>query len=187
MEDDDEFGDLYTDFLRPFESSEPLSSSAPQPHQSSAAPQSFHCLIDPKVLDEEEKIHFVAPHPNPSVSHPPNSQTLAPAASVPTAPVSGSKVLEAKDVELPKANSVDLNIGGKDLDLTDNDVNFDIEEANNGAVNSERRAPPRFEFTIYVPARYPPEFQLPAPTSGSRTCLPSPNLIGTTRFIQAIF
>ncbi|KAM1954217.1 hypothetical protein FF2_023425 [Malus domestica] len=148
MEDDDEFGDLYTDVLRPFESSEPLSSSAPQPHQSSAAPQSFHCPIDPKVLDEEDKIHFVAPHSNPSVSHPPNSQTLAPAASVPTnsardaAPVSGSKVLEAKDVELPKANSVDLNIGGKDLDLTDNDVNFDIEEANNGAVNSERRAHP---------------------------------------------
>ncbi|KAM1260421.1 hypothetical protein ACFX2G_026437 [Malus domestica] len=139
MEDDDEFGDLYTDVLRPFESSEPSLSSAPQPHQSSAAPQSFNRPIDLNVLDEEDKILFAAPHSNPSVSHPSNSQTLAPAASVPTnsardaAPVGGSRVLEAKDVELPKVNSVDLNIGGKDLDSMDKDVNFDIEEVNNGA------------------------------------------------------
>ncbi|KAB2618803.1 trichohyalin-like [Pyrus ussuriensis x Pyrus communis] len=139
MEDDDEFGDLYTDVLRPFESSQPSSSSAPQPHRSSAAPQSFHRPIDVNVPDEEDEILFAAPHSNPSVSRPSNSQTLAPAASVPTnsardaAPAGGSRVLEAKDVELPKVNSVDLNIGGKDLDLMDKDVNFDIEEANNGA------------------------------------------------------
>ncbi|TQE13399.1 hypothetical protein C1H46_000966 [Malus baccata] len=74
-----------------------------------------------------------------SVSLSKGFKALAPAASVPTnstrdgAPAGGSRVLEAKDVELPKVKPMDLNIGGKDLDVMDKDVDSDIEEANNGA------------------------------------------------------
>lgn len=134
MEDDDEFGDLYTDVLRPFESSQ--SSSAPQPHQPSTAPQP-HRPIDLNLRNEEDEILYAAPHSNPSLPHPPNTQTLAPADPAPANSTKdadsagGSRVLEDKGVELPKVDSVDSNIGGKSVDLMDKDVNFDIEEDNN--------------------------------------------------------
>ncbi|KAL6274982.1 hypothetical protein ACE6H2_025674 [Prunus campanulata] len=134
MEDDDEFGDLYTDVLRPFES--PQSSSAPQPHQPSTAPQP-HRPIDLNLRNEEDEILYAPPHSNPSLPHPPNTQTLAPADSAPANSTKdadsagGSRVLEDKGVELPKFDSVDSNIGGKSVDLMDKDVNFDIEEDNN--------------------------------------------------------
>lgn len=134
MEDDDEFGDLYTDVLRPLESSQ--SSSAPQTHQPSTAPQPYR-PIDLNLRNEEDEILCAAPHSNPSLPHPPDTHTLAPADSVPANSTKdadsagGSRGLEDKGVELPKVDTVDSNIGGKTVDLMDKDVNFDIEEDNN--------------------------------------------------------
>ena len=75
MEDDDEFGDLYTNMLRPFASSLSLS-SASQPHQPLPVPPSLHRSIDLnlKSSNDDDGIVFEAPHSN---STAPN-QTLAP-------------------------------------------------------------------------------------------------------------
>ncbi|KAE8676100.1 protein WAX2 isoform 2 [Hibiscus syriacus] len=57
MEDDDEFGDLYTDVLRPFSStSEPTSSAsvAPQPHRPSPAPTHLHLAIDLNLQSQDD-------------------------------------------------------------------------------------------------------------------------------------
>ena len=155
MEDDDEFGDLYTDVLRPFASSSSLS-SASQPHQPSPAPPSLHSPIDLnlKSSKDDDGIVFGAPHSN---STAPN-QTLAPQPKEPVreavkldlAPNSiaredsagGARVLEAGDVELPRrtgpeagvVESEALSRGGGEggVDLMDKDVNFDIEDGNTG-------------------------------------------------------
>ncbi|KAJ9688982.1 hypothetical protein PVL29_014572 [Vitis rotundifolia] len=73
MEDDDEFGDLYTDVLRPFSSS-----SAPQPHQSSSNPASFNPSIDLNTHSDDEDFLYVAPKSNSTISHKPINQTLVP-------------------------------------------------------------------------------------------------------------
>ena len=75
MEDDDEFEDLYTNMLRPFASSSPLS-SASEPHQSLLVPPSLHRPINLnlKSSNDDDGIIFKAPHSN---STAPN-QTLAP-------------------------------------------------------------------------------------------------------------
>ena len=75
MEDDDEFEDLYTNMLRPFASSSPLS-SASEPHQSLLVPPSLHRPINLnlKSSNDDDGIVFEAPHSNSTV---PN-QTLAP-------------------------------------------------------------------------------------------------------------
>ena len=75
MEDDEEFGDLYTDVLRPFASSSSLSSTS-QPHQPLPAPPSLHRPINLnlKSSNDDDRIVFGAPHSN---STAPN-QTLAP-------------------------------------------------------------------------------------------------------------
>ncbi|KAL0013552.1 hypothetical protein SO802_000621 [Lithocarpus litseifolius] len=155
MEDDDEFGDLYTDVLRPFASSSSLS-SASQPRQPSPAPPSLHRPIDlnPKSSKDDDGIVFGAPHSN---STAPN-QTLAPQPEEPLREVvkldlapnsiaredsaGGARVLEAGDVELPRrtgpeagvVESKTLSRGGGEggVDLMDKDVNFDIEEGNTG-------------------------------------------------------
>ena len=155
MEDDDEFGDLYTDVLRPFASSSSLS-SASQPHQPSPAPPSLHSPIDLnlKSSNDDDGIVFGAPH---SSSTAPN-QTLAPQPKEPVreavkldlAPNSiaredsagVARVLEAGYVELPRrtgpeagvVESEALSRGGGEggVDLMDKDVNFDIEEGNTG-------------------------------------------------------
>ena len=76
MEDnDDEFGDLFTDVLKPFASSSSLSSTL-QPHQPLPAPPFLHRPIDLnlKSNNDDDGIVFEAPHSN---STTPN-QTLAP-------------------------------------------------------------------------------------------------------------
>ena len=75
MEDDNEFGDLYTNMLRPFASSLSLS-SASQPHQPLLVPPSLHRPINLnlKSSNDDDGIVFRAPHSN---STAPN-QTLAP-------------------------------------------------------------------------------------------------------------
>lgn len=60
MEDDDEFGDLYTDVLRPFSSS-----SAPsEPHQSSSNPASFGHSIDLNAHSDVDDFLCAAPKSN---------------------------------------------------------------------------------------------------------------------------
>ncbi|KAK4257531.1 hypothetical protein QN277_007105 [Acacia crassicarpa] len=72
MEDDDEFGDLYTDVLRPFAST------------SSTAPQSFSALpsssrsIDLNLQTNQEEILHGASYPNSAVPCQPSDQTRAP-------------------------------------------------------------------------------------------------------------
>ena len=65
MEDDDEFGDLYTDVLRPFSSS----SAAPPPHQSSSNPAPFTPSIDLNAQSDDEDFLYVAPKSNSAISH----------------------------------------------------------------------------------------------------------------------
>ncbi|KAM5548169.1 FIP1[V]-like protein [Rosa sericea] len=120
MEDDDEFGDLYTDVLQSFQSSSQPSSSAPAP------PQSLHRPIDLnlKTEDADDEILAQAPPPQSHESNP-NSQTLAPDSTRAADSGGGSRVLEAKDVKLQS----------KDSDLTEKEVNFDIEEEGNNGIS----------------------------------------------------
>ncbi|KAE7999415.1 hypothetical protein FH972_003848 [Carpinus fangiana] len=77
MEDDDEFGDLYTDVLRPFTSTS-ASSDALQPHWVSLAPPSLTRPIDLNLKNDNDEILFGAPRANPAATNRPSDQTLAP-------------------------------------------------------------------------------------------------------------
>ncbi|XP_022750223.1 FIP1[V]-like protein isoform X2 [Durio zibethinus] len=69
MEDDDEFGDLYTDVLRPLSST----STIPQPHRSSPTIAHLHRPIDLNLQSrDDDNTFFGAPRPIPG------TQTLAP-------------------------------------------------------------------------------------------------------------
>ncbi|KAJ6382251.1 hypothetical protein OIU77_030823 [Salix suchowensis] len=109
MEDDDEFGDLYTDVLRPFSSS---SSSTPQPAQPLSAPSFLHRPIDinDAVKDDEEEIL----HGNPPA---PSNQN-----SFQTTSYSAPQVRVLGDAKSPIKGSIG----------EDSEVNFDIEEVNTG-------------------------------------------------------
>ncbi|XP_054820770.1 FIP1[V]-like protein [Prosopis cineraria] len=72
MEDDDEFGDLYTDVLRPFA---PTSSTAPQ---SFSAPPSATGSIDLNFQTHRLEILHGASHPNSAVPYQSSDQTGAP-------------------------------------------------------------------------------------------------------------
>ena len=158
MEDDDEFGDLYTDVLRPFASS---SSSAPQTHKSSPTPPPLLRSID---LNRQEN-HQTPPF-GPSYSKSVVPVQLAnqtppiqpPRESVPAGSsgfvlnlaarndgegsrVKGVKDFASVDVELPNRALEDRNFGvesgivgalEKDVNLMDKDVKFDVEEENVG-------------------------------------------------------
>lgn len=155
MEDDDEFGDLYTDVLQPFASSS--LSSATQSHQVSPAPPSLHRPIDLNLQSDDDGIVFGAPHSNSIASN----QTLAPQptesirdstlAAKPDLALNsigrdergedsagGARVLEEGDVELlKKPPEEDVSFGGVDEGLNRGgegavDVKFDIEESNTG-------------------------------------------------------
>lgn len=65
MEDDDEFGDLYGDVLRPFSSS----SAVPQPHQLSSNPASFSPSIDLNAQSDDDDFLYVGPKSNSTISH----------------------------------------------------------------------------------------------------------------------
>uniref|UniRef100_A0A6N2MQL2 Pre-mRNA polyadenylation factor Fip1 domain-containing protein n=1 Tax=Salix viminalis TaxID=40686 RepID=A0A6N2MQL2_SALVM len=109
MEDDDEFGDLYTDVLRPFSSS---SSSTPQPAQPLSAPSFLHRPIDinDAVKDDDEEIL----HGNPPA---PSNQN-----SFQTTSFSAPQVRVLGDAKSPIKGSIG----------EDSEVNFDIEEVNTG-------------------------------------------------------
>ncbi|KAK7304795.1 hypothetical protein VNO77_42684 [Canavalia gladiata] len=137
MEDDDEFGDLYTDVLRPLASS---SSSAPHPNHSSPTPPSFD-LNAPQIA-------YDAPHSNspaPNQLPPPQSTPSTTAAAAIDQPqveesAAGAKILDAEvaDRALPDSK---LNAGGEGgvegVDPMDRDVKFDIEDEDGGDVGSE--------------------------------------------------
>ncbi|XP_059637784.1 FIP1[V]-like protein [Cornus florida] len=72
MEEDDEFGDLYTDVLQSF-----TSSSVPQPHQVHSTPPSLTRLIDPNGQSDDEEILFGASNSKPSFSFASSSQKQA--------------------------------------------------------------------------------------------------------------
>ncbi|PON79446.1 Pre-mRNA polyadenylation factor Fip [Parasponia andersonii] len=161
MEDDDEFGDLYTDVLRPFASSS-SSSSAPQLHQTSTAPpipQSLRRPIDLNLHNDDDGAMPRAPSSNPATT----AETLAPdptpdagaaaagsAANNSITPgevVARPRVLLSGDVKLrdgvvKESNSnsnLSYGVGsgndgvrGQDQNLMNKDVTFDIEEGNLG-------------------------------------------------------
>ncbi|KAG6628061.1 FIP1[V]-like protein [Carya illinoinensis] len=153
MEDDDEFGDLYTDVLRPFASTPTASSAAQDSLLASHAPPS---LNRPTGSDDEE-IVYGAPRLNSAVPNLHSDLNLAPRAVEPTrdlTPVAvvnssqnliagdvreedlaaESRVLDKGGVELPIRNPLeDVNYGGdRTEDLIEQDVKFDIEEATAG-------------------------------------------------------
>lgn len=109
MEDDDEFGDLYTDVLRP------LSAASQSPHQTSpAASTSLHRPID---LDLNLKSNdHPASAPNSTPPH-----TLAPTPPLPS-------------FHAPPRADTDGEFTDNDNDVK---VKFDIEEANNGISNDD--------------------------------------------------
>lgn len=160
MEDDDEFGDLYTDVLQPFASS----SSAPQPHHSSPAPPSIDLNLN------APEIPYAAPHSNSPARHPSSDQiappeirestpaTAASAAAIdgsddaPGEPrvdkqeksAEGARVLDGGDAEFaePDSNGGKEWIAGceaeaKGDDLMDKDVKFDIEDDDGDGIGSE--------------------------------------------------
>ncbi|KAJ6958258.1 hypothetical protein NC653_040046 [Populus alba x Populus x berolinensis] len=116
MEDDDEFGDLYTDVLRPFSS--PLS-SAPQPLP---AISSLHRPIDlnDAIKDDDDEILHVVSHRNPSA--PPNQNPIEITA------FSAPQVRVLGDAESPIKGSI----------AEDRDLNFDIEDVNTGILEDSR-------------------------------------------------
>lgn len=160
MEDDDEFGDLYTDVLRPFASSS--SSSVPQHQLSSSAPPPLQRSIDLNRHHDDENPSFGASYSNSRVPlqfsketpplQPPRESTpvagsfgfvlnLAARNDGDGSRVKGSEDFTSVDVELPNRGLEDRNfgvesgiVGGleKDVNLMDKDVKFDIEEGNAG-------------------------------------------------------
>ncbi|XP_050378143.1 FIP1[V]-like protein [Argentina anserina] len=113
MEDDDEFGDLYTDVLQSFQSSQPSSAPPPPPQlQPPHPPIDLNLKTGPAAAAADE----ILP-PAPAQSNP-NSQTLAPDSAPRAYSQLGARVLEAGDVKL----------GSKDSDLNEKEVDFDIEE-----------------------------------------------------------
>lgn len=113
MEDDDEFGDLYTDVLLPF------AASAPPPQQASAAPaetsQTLRRPIDLNNLhdgdeDDDDDIDVFR----------------APASSLPGVTVAQTLALDSAVAE-PRGGA------GEGSNLREDEVTFDIEEANSVA------------------------------------------------------
>ncbi|KAI3423729.1 Fip1 domain-containing protein [Psidium guajava] len=142
MEDDDEFGDLYTDVLKPFTSS---SSAASQPPQTSPEPvpprrpldlnlkTSHPAGADDDAEDDDANLSGAQrrddpPPPNKSLSLSLNSVKNESAGS-------GDLDLPAR-VLYPQGEKLDAQRGAgggnesRDLDLMDADVKFDIEENN---------------------------------------------------------
>ncbi|XP_011017996.1 PREDICTED: FIP1[V]-like protein isoform X2 [Populus euphratica] len=116
MEDDDEFGDLYTDVLRPFSSS---LSSAPQPLP---ATSSLHRPIDlnDAIKDDDDEILHAVSHRHPSA---PSNQN-----PIEIAAFSASQVRVLGDAESPIKGSI----------AEDRDLNFDIEDVNTGILEDSR-------------------------------------------------
>ncbi|TKY73100.1 FIP1of V protein [Spatholobus suberectus] len=109
MEDDDEFGDLYTDVLLPFASP---SSSAPQPHQSSPAPPSLDLNLNAAQIPcDAPRANSPAPYQLPPGEPPPSAAEEPP---------------KIPDAEPPPDAKPDAG-GGEGVDPMDREVKFDIE------------------------------------------------------------
>ncbi|KAJ6296180.1 hypothetical protein OIU78_024086 [Salix suchowensis] len=116
MEDDDEFGDLYTDVLRPFSSS--LSSS----RQTLSAHSSLHRPIDlnDAIKDEDDEILRVTSHRNLPA---PSNQN-----SIEITSFSAPQVRVLGDAKSPIKGSI----------AEDRDLNFDIEDVNTEIIEDSR-------------------------------------------------
>ncbi|KAJ6372548.1 hypothetical protein OIU76_026950 [Salix suchowensis] len=116
MEDDDEFGDLYTDVLRPFSSS--LSSS----RQTLSAHSSLHRPIDlnDAIKDEDDEILRVTSHRNLPA---PSNQN-----SIEITSFSAPQVRVLGDAKSPIKGSI----------AEDRDLNFDIEDVNTEILEDSR-------------------------------------------------
>jgi len=120
MEDDDEFGDLYTDVLRPFASP---SSSASHPHQSSPAPAppsiDLNLNLNASQIPSDASLAVSpAPHqlPPPDLQAPPPSAAEEP-----------RKIPDGEPQ--PNANLAAADAG---IDPIEREVKFDIEEEDEG-------------------------------------------------------
>lgn len=151
MEDDDEFGDLYTDVLRPFASES--SSSAPHPHHTSPAPSSSIDLnLNLNLNLNQFQIPSAASHFNDALPRPSDQitpsdrhETAPPAAVLDVPPkLPLGKEGESADgvrVLLDRAllDSKTVAIGdGSDvvaecIDPMDGEVKFDIEDEDGGS------------------------------------------------------
>ncbi|OMO90894.1 Pre-mRNA polyadenylation factor Fip1 [Corchorus olitorius] len=132
MEDDDEFGDLYTDVLRPFSSASTTSSSpaVPQPHQPSPAPAPPHRPIDLNLQSEDDDVAlFAAPRQIPA------TQTLAPVKSPPIPSAPAPAAVSASD-SIPNRDSAPepMVIDSKQEPSDGKDVKFDIEEGGSNGI-----------------------------------------------------
>ncbi|BAT79710.1 FIP1[V]-like protein [Vigna angularis] len=122
MEDDDEFGDLYTDVLRPFASP---SSSASQPHQSSPAPSS---------IDLNLNLNAAQIPGDASIDISPASNQLSPSDTQEPPPAAAEEPTKIPDAEpQPDSNLASADAG---IDPIDRDVKFDIEEEDDGGDGS---------------------------------------------------
>ncbi|PKI52322.1 FIP1[V]-like protein isoform X1 [Punica granatum] len=131
MEDDDEFGDLYTDVLRP------LTSSAPPPQASAPHPQP-----QPPPSPPRRPIDFsLEIHDDEIISGAALTQTPAPESSYSAKP----RVLDPPDAKFPRSPPNDPKLvinpkaeappeATKSVDLMETDVKFDIEEDDGPAI-----------------------------------------------------
>ncbi|GLT27913.1 hypothetical protein SLA2020_028790 [Shorea laevis] len=121
MEDDDEFGDLYTDVLHPISSA-----SGPLPHQPSVSSSPIHLPIVLNLQSDPNDVLYGASHPNPHTRNlAPNSADSIPGLQTDRDSAAKPRVLDTRDVKLTNMASKE-EIGGG------NDVKFDIEEGNGG-------------------------------------------------------
>ncbi|XP_038993839.1 FIP1[V]-like protein isoform X1 [Hibiscus syriacus] len=129
MEEDDEFGDLYTDVLRPFSSTTEATSSAsvaPQPQQPSPAATHLHRTIDLNLQSQDDCNTLFGASP---VIH--SGQTLHPFKSIPppAAPDAAAPDSIASTESAPEPMVMDSK---KEL-AHEKEVEFDFEEgASNG-------------------------------------------------------
>ncbi|KDP38657.1 hypothetical protein JCGZ_04010 [Jatropha curcas] len=133
MEDDDEFGDLYTDVLQPFSSS---SSAAPQPQQPSPAPSSIHRPIDLNLHNdsndlEDDEILYGASSRN---HRAPSDQALSISVAANNNSAGGPRVLSSHDVKLLNSASNTVDCSDFQSDKQEKEVTFDIEEDTTGIV-----------------------------------------------------
>ncbi|XVF48439.1 hypothetical protein PTKIN_Ptkin03bG0190300 [Pterospermum kingtungense] len=135
MEDDDEFGDLYTDVLRPFSSTSTAaattssSSVAPQPHQPSPTPAHLHRPIDLNLQSQDDDHTFFG------ASRPiPNAQTLAPFKSPPPA---ADVAAAAAPVSILNRDSAPepMVLDSKQEPRDGKEVKFDIEEGDSNGID----------------------------------------------------
>ncbi|XWS26276.1 hypothetical protein CRYUN_Cryun26dG0017700 [Craigia yunnanensis] len=129
MEDDDEFGDLYTDVLMPFSSTSTtsLSSAAPQPHLPSSTPAHLHRPIDLNLLQsqDDDNTLFGAPRPIPA------TQTLAPFKSPPPAIPAAAAPDSIPNRDLAPEPMV---LDSKQEPADGKGVKFDIEEGGSNGI-----------------------------------------------------